>query len=73
MKTRYIVITIESLGNLLKDYMGSGEISPAAAPLRMMRKPSEANKLAIEFDDPQAPAGAPPLLVHFHLKRVHAI
>lgn len=74
MHQRYIVLTIDTISELLKDYIANEEDLPAdAAPIRMLFRPDEKGKLAIEFQSEHIKAGSPPIAVTFNLKRIHAV
>jgi len=50
VKQRYIVITIDTLAEMLKDYVADEQDIPAdAMPVRLLVKPTEQGKLAIEM------------------------
>jgi len=75
MKQRYVVLTIDTIAELLKDYISNpDDIPPDAMPVKLMLKPTEAGKLAIEFvSDHFNPQSLTPLTVKFDLKRIYSV
>lgn len=74
MKQRFCIITVDTLSELLHDYIGNEDDFPAdAQPIRLMHKPGEKGKLALEIMSENIKPGAPPLEVSFKLKRVYSV
>ncbi len=73
MKPRYIILTIDTITELLKDYVGGEDIPSDAQPLKLMLNPSEKNKIAIVMDSDSWKEGMAPLDVKFKIKRVYGI
>lgn len=70
MKPRYIMLTIDTIAELIKDYVGADEIPDDAMPTMLMVKPTENGKLALELvSDHWDPAKLDPLSVNFRIKR----
>jgi len=72
MKHRYIIVTIDTIAELLKDYCGQEDLPATAMPIKLMLKPTDQGKLAILFDSPDWSSDLPPLSVSFRLKRIYA-
>lgn len=73
MRPRYIVLTIDTICELLKDYVGGEDIPQDAQPLKLMLNPQEQNKIAIVMDSDTWKEGLPPLDVKFKIKRVFSV
>ncbi len=74
MKERYIVITIDTLAEMLKDYVADEADIPAdAMPVRLLVRPTEQGKLAIEMFSDSYKGNEAPLNVRFEIKRVFSV
>lgn len=73
MKERYIIITVDTLSDLFKDYLMQEDLPETAQPIRLMANPSRPGKFAIEFTDIGWPEGLPPLTADFKLKRFFGV
>lgn len=73
MREKYVVTTIDTLAELFKDYMDPEDLPRTAQPMKLMIKPGEGNKAAIEFFDLSWPEGLPPLQLHFDIRRNYGI
>lgn len=72
MKQRHIILTIETLSNLLKDYFSPDDLPTSALPVKLMFNPAE-RKLAVQFTDDSWPSDASDLTVHFDIRRVYTL
>ena len=70
MRHKPIVLTIDSILAILKDYMKPEDLPEDAVAQSLMINPSEKNKIAIVADSPSWPIGAEPLLVNFDIRRI---
>ena len=73
MKPRYIMLTIDTITELIKDYVGEEELPWDARAVTLKFKANEQGKLGIEmisdtWDKPQAPIN-----VNFRIKRVYGV
>lgn len=73
MKPRYIMLTIDTITELIKDYVGLDELPEDARAITLKFKATEQGKLGIEmisdtWDKPQAPID-----VNFRVKRVYGV
>ena len=72
MRERYVVVTIDTIVELLKDYCGE-DIPTDAMPLRLLLRPEEKGRLAIELISDSFKPDSPSLVVNFRNKRVFAV
>lgn len=71
MKQRFLLLTIDTISELLKDYVDNEEDIPSdAMPIKMMFKPTEQGKIGLVMVSDHFKDGAPPILVRFDIKRV---
>lgn len=73
MQRRQVIITIDSIGELLKDYLGEGVVPADAVAQRLMINPLENGKIALELASPSIKANAKDIRVSFELKRVYSV
>lgn len=73
MKTRSIILTIDTICELFKDYLDPEDLPANAQPTKMLLNPAEKGKIAIEFFDLSWPEGLEPLQVNFHIKRLYGV
>jgi len=73
MKPRYIMLTIDTITELIKDYVGLEELPDDARPIRMLFKPTEQGKLAIEMISDTWTKPQDPINVNFKIKRVYGV
>lgn len=76
MKTRrqrMIVVTLDTLAELLKDYLGPDYLPADARATRLLVNPQENGKLALEVMSPGIKPDAKPLFAHFDIKRNYII
>lgn len=70
MKTRHVIVTIDSIAELLKDYVANPDDIPVdAMPVKMLFNPIN-KKLAVEFISESYTGSEAPLAVTFDIKRV---
>jgi hypothetical protein len=73
LKTRRVLVDIDAILNLFKDYtQESGDIPQDAMPVKFMIKPEDRGKLGILIQSPTLEPG-PPIPITFHLKRVYGL
>lgn len=73
MRPRYIILTIDTITALLKDYVGGEDMPADAQPLKLMVNPQAGNKIAIEMGSDSWREGLPPLDIKFKIKRVYGV
>lgn len=67
-----VIMTIETIGELLKDYLGS-TLPADAKSLRLEFSPKENGKLALVYESDQIPRDAKDIVVYFDLKRIYGV
>lgn len=73
MKNRRIILDIDSILNLLKDYTAAeGSLPPDAIPLSFKINPQEKGKLAILAESPSFTSDSP-IFLTFQLKRIYSV
>lgn len=70
---RTVVISIDSLMEIFKAYVGPEDLPVDAKPLKLQFKPGEGNRLAILAESEEWTGREAPLVVAFDLKRVYGI
>jgi len=70
---RDIVVTIDTLMDLFRDYIGDNEIPMDARPIKLMFNPGERRKLAIMAESDEWREGMGPLVVAFDIKRIYGV
>ena len=73
MKNRMIVVTVETLLEIIRDYLGEDNIPEDATVSKLMVNQSEKGRFAVEFESPTMREGLAPLNVHFDIRRFHAL
>lgn len=73
MKPRYIMLTIDTITELIKDYVGLEELPEDARAIKMMFKPNESGKLAIEMISDSWTETQTPIDINFKIKRFYGI
>jgi hypothetical protein len=73
MKERYVVLTIDTIGELFKDYVGPEELPWDAKPLKLIFKPTEMGRLALIMDSAYWTEGMPDININFDIKRVYGV
>lgn len=71
MKSRRILLTIDSVVEMLKDYCGQEDIPPDALPLKLMLNPKERKKLGVLVSSDTWDGELAPLLINFNIKRIY--
>lgn len=72
-RNRRVILTIDSIGRLLMDYIGNSNIPVGAKPVRLMVNPQEQGRLCVVVDHPDIPENAKDIFVHFDLKRIYKV
>lgn len=73
MKERHVVVTIDTIAELFKDYLSEADLPTNAVPMKLLFKPGEKGKLALEMFSLDWQDGLPPLAVNFDIKRVYGV
>lgn len=73
MIERDVVVTIESVVALFRDYLGDEQIPADARPTRLMYNKNERNKLGVMVESDEWREGMAPLTVKFDIKRVYTV
>lgn len=73
MKTRRILLTIDSIVALFKDYLPAEDMPETVVPLKLMINPQEKRKLAILCESLDWKEGLAPLQVKFAIKRFYGV
>lgn len=73
MKERYVVVTIDTIAELFKDYCGPEDIPPDAMPTKLLFRPADRGRLAIQMVSDSWAEGLPPLNVSFTIRRIHTV
>jgi len=73
MKDRRILITIDTIAELFKDYLTPEDLPTDAMPVKMLLKQNEAGKLAILMVSDDFPEQAPPYHVRFDIKKIYSV
>jgi hypothetical protein len=73
MKPRYIMLTIDTITELIKDYVGLEELPEDARAIKLMFKQTEQGKLAIEMISDTWTTEQPAINVDFRIKRVYGV
>lgn len=72
-RDRMVILTIDTIGELLKDYVGENNIPVDAVAQRLLINPQDNGKLALELASPNIKADAKPIYVNFDIKRVYSV
>ncbi len=72
-KKRLIILRIEDLSNILKDYLSAEDLPRDAQPIQFMINPKEQNKLGVQFGSEvwDGPQGVQ--LVDAEIKRFYGV
>lgn len=73
MRRRRIIISVDDLMGLLKDYCPADDIPSDTMPERLLLRPAEQGRLGILAESRFWPVGAPALEVKFELRRFHSL
>lgn len=71
LRTRRVLVTIDTLTDMLKDYLSAEDMPFDAMPIKMMVNPTENGKIAILMTSNDFPADAPNYSVRFDIKKVY--
>ncbi len=72
-KRRQVILTLDTLAELLKDYIGENIIPKDSVAQRLLINPQENGRLALEIASPSIKPDAKPIFVNFNLKRVYSV
>jgi hypothetical protein len=70
LKERYIVLTIDTIAELFKDYCDPKDLPDTAIPLKLLYNGTD---LALEMFSEDWPEGLGPLKAHFDIKRIYGV
>lgn len=70
---RMVIVTVDTLVEVLKDYLGEENVPRDAQVVRMLVKPAEQGKFAIVIDSPSIPYDAPAVTADFQVKRFYSV
>lgn len=73
IRTRGVILTIDTIAELFKDYIGGEDVPEDAMAVKLMFKPTEQGKLALLMVSDSFPADAAPLQATFNLKRLYSV
>lgn len=73
MKTRMLIITVDTLLEIIKDYLGEDNVPRDAMVSKLLVKPSEQGRFAIEVVSESMKEGLAPLNVHFDMRRIYSV
>ena len=73
MKRRMVIVTIDTLLEILKDYLGPQRVPGDSKPTRLLVKPSEQGRFCIEFESDELAEGLPALQVNYENRRVYGL
>lgn len=73
MRKRIIIIPIDSIVALFKDYLGQDVIPRNAMPVKLQYNPALSGMFAVVVDSPDIPRDAPAAVANFKLKRMFAV
>lgn len=71
MLKRRLIISIDDIVNILKDYCSAEDIPPDTMPVQFLLKPNERGAIAIHAESDAWAHGLPPLPITFRLKRFY--
>lgn len=71
-RKRMVILTIQGIGALLRDYLGDN-MPEDAVGVGIEINPQENGRLALVMESPSIPDNAKPLFVNFNLKKVYAL
>lgn len=73
MRERYIVLTIDTICELFKDYLSPEDLPNNAQAMKLLFKPTEQGRMALEMFSLDWKEGLGPLVVNFDIKRTYAV
>lgn len=73
MKSRRILVSIDTIAELFRDYLTEEDLPKDAMPIKLMLKPSEAGKLGLLMVSDSIPEGAQPYQIKFDVKKVYSV
>lgn len=71
IRNRRVLVTIDTLTDMLKDYLSAEDMPVDAMPIKMMVNPTENGKIAILMTSNDFPEAAPNYSVRFDIKKVY--
>jgi hypothetical protein len=72
LRRRQVILTIDDVVRLLRDYAGEGEIPEDAAAQRLMLNPSS-REIAIQAGSGAWTSGLPPLRLSFKNRKLYGV
>jgi hypothetical protein len=73
MKTRRVILTIDTIMDIFKDYATENDIPITAMPLKLLFKPTDRGRLAIEAVSDEWAKDLPPLQLNFDLRKIYSV
>lgn len=68
-----VVVTVDTLVEILKDYLGEENVPKDAQVVRLLVRPSEPGKFAIVVDGDSIKYNAPAVVADFQVKRFYGL
>jgi hypothetical protein len=68
-----IIVTLDTICELLKDYLGPEYVPSDARATRLLINPQEEGRLALEIMSPDIKPNDKPLFAHFDIKRNYTV
>lgn len=72
-RKRMVIVTLDTIAELIKDYVGESNIPADARAYRLLTNPQERGKLAIDLTSLSIPRDAKDMFVNFDIKRVFSV
>lgn len=73
MRRRMVVLTIESILELFKDYIGDGAIPEDGRVVSLLYRPNDKGKLALLVESAEWVPGLEPIQARFDLQRIYTV
>jgi hypothetical protein len=73
MRPRYIILTIDTITELIKDYVGLDELPADARAISIQMRPTDGGKLAIDMISDTWTQEQDPIDVNFKIKRMYGV
>ena len=73
MKPRMVVVTIDTLVEIMKDYLGPEILPTSARPVTLRVNPAEQGKFAVVVESPDLPYSDTAMHVNYRNKRVFGV
>ena len=70
---RMVIVTVDTLVEILKDYLGEENVPRDATVERLLVKPNEKGKFAFVVESPGIKQGGQAVVADFQLRRVYGV